>query len=138
MRQQIFLPNRKDFYSLLTVIIGAITNLFLNLTLIPKWSYYGACISTLIAEFLVMSLSLILSHKLLGEIRNFFRYIYQYLFAAVVMGSLIYMEKNFVHIKSIYLIILEIFTGIVSYCFVLLLYKNKYIYIVINFKKKNK
>lgn len=138
VHQQIFLPNRKDFYSLLTVIIGAITNLFLNLTLIPKWSYYGACISTLIAEFLVMSLSLILSHKLLGEIRNFFRYIYQYLFAAVVMGLLIYMEKNFVHIKSIYLIILEIFTGIVSYCFVLLLYKNKYIYIVINFKKKNK
>lgn len=134
--QQIFLPNRKDFYSLLTVISGALINFILNMILIPKWSYYGACISTLIAEFSVMLVSLILTNQSVPKFFSFFKYIYQYVIASIVMAVVILIEQNIIHIDSLYLIIIEITTGIFIYFLILLFLKNKYLSFILHLKNK--
>ena len=133
---QIFLPNRKDFYSLLTVISGALINFILNMILIPKWSYYGACISTLIAEFSVMLVSLILTNQSVPKFFSFFKYIYQYIIASIVMAGVILIEQNIIHIDSLYLIIIEITTGIFIYFLILLFLKNKYLSFILHLKNK--
>jgi len=50
---QILLSNKMDRYFSFSVLIGAILDLFLSFTLIPLFSYIGACISVIISEFFV-------------------------------------------------------------------------------------
>ncbi|MDY4479230.1 MAG: flippase [[Pasteurella] aerogenes] len=51
---QVMLPLGKDFQFLLSVLVGAIVNISLNLFLIPKYLSVGTSIATTIAEFIVL------------------------------------------------------------------------------------
>ena len=59
----ILLPNRLEKYFLLSTSIAAIVNISLNVVLIPRMGINGAAITTLIAEILVFSITLICSVK---------------------------------------------------------------------------
>lgn len=50
IRTQILIPNRRDIVYIVSIILGAITNLMGNIILIPVSGAVGAAISTLIAE----------------------------------------------------------------------------------------
>lgn len=60
---QILVPSGNETLMLKIVAVGAVTNLVLNLILIPRMSYIGAALSTLIAEFLVTFLSYLAVRK---------------------------------------------------------------------------
>jgi len=53
IRTQYLIPNSKDKEYLISVIAGALINLLINLTLIPRYGAYGAVIGTIVAEVLV-------------------------------------------------------------------------------------
>lgn len=54
IRTNYLIPKEKDKIYVKSTIFGAIVNFIVNLILIPKLSYYGAAIGTILAEFLVM------------------------------------------------------------------------------------
>lgn len=54
IRTQYLIPNKLDKIYVLSMIIGAISNILINLILIPRYNSYGASIGTISAEFLVM------------------------------------------------------------------------------------
>ena len=53
IRTQYLIPNEHDKISIVSVCLGAVTNLFINLLLIPKFQSIGAAIGTLFAECVV-------------------------------------------------------------------------------------
>lgn len=54
IRTQHLIPNHMDRPYVLSTILGAVVNLAVNLTLIPRFYAVGACIGTICAEFTVM------------------------------------------------------------------------------------
>ncbi len=53
IRTQYLIPNKKDKIYIVSVFMGAIVDIILNLILIPKYAALGASIATLFAEFSV-------------------------------------------------------------------------------------
>ncbi len=51
---QILIPHGLDKYYTKAVVCGAITDIVLNILLMPRYSIYGAALATLIAEFIQM------------------------------------------------------------------------------------
>lgn len=52
---------------LYSVIIGAVSDFFLNLVMIPSWGASGAALATMIAEYLVLIAQLIMAKDVVGE-----------------------------------------------------------------------
>lgn len=63
VRNQDLIPNGKDKLYSLAIVISAAVNLFANLLLIPKYQAVGACIGTIIAEFLVFVIQMLMVNK---------------------------------------------------------------------------
>lgn len=58
IRMNYLIPRGMDKIYVTSTIFGAIVNLILNLLLIPRLDYFGACIGTIAAEFSVMAYQL--------------------------------------------------------------------------------
>lgn len=54
IRTQFLIPTHRDNIYLLSTVSGAVVNLVINILLIPRYSYYGAAIGTIAAEFSVV------------------------------------------------------------------------------------
>lgn len=65
---QIFIPLGKEKYVLYSEIAGAITDLLVNALLIPKYQATGAAVGTLIAEFAVLVVQLLLLYRIRSEV----------------------------------------------------------------------
>lgn len=63
MRTNYLIPQKKEKIYVISTIVGAFLNLVINLLLIPKFSFYGACIGTIIAELFVMIIQYIYVKK---------------------------------------------------------------------------
>lgn len=63
MRTNYLIPQKKEKIYVISTIVGAFLNLIINLLLIPKFSFYGACIGTIIAELFVMIIQYIYVKK---------------------------------------------------------------------------
>lgn len=50
----ILIPNRKEKHFLLATVVAASVNIGINILLIPRWSYVGAALTTVLAEFIVL------------------------------------------------------------------------------------
>lgn len=122
----IFTPMRKDKYSLFPVIAGALINFTLNSILIPKFYAFGAGIATVVAECVVTSSKFFLAKKLSVNMKELFKYSYQYFIAAIVM-ILVLLALSLLKINMILNLALSIFVGSVVYGIVLVLFKNKYV-----------
>lgn len=55
--QCVLMPAKREKAILKNTLITAVVNVILNLILIPIWSYNGAALSTVIAEFMVMTMN---------------------------------------------------------------------------------
>lgn len=63
---QTLTPLNRENQVLYSVIVGAFTDFLLNLTLIPNWGATGAAFATMIAEFLVLVVQLILGRDVVS------------------------------------------------------------------------
>lgn len=63
IRTQYLIPNKLDKPYVISSVIGALANLAVNIILIPKFAGIGAMIGTIIAEFTVFFVQLILVHR---------------------------------------------------------------------------
>ncbi|WP_461205037.1 flippase [Clostridium sp. DL1XJH146] len=120
---QILYPHGKDKKFLLSVIVGAISNFSLNLLLIPRYSYIGASIATLIAEVLVF-IVLIIEVKEILNFRIVNKDSFRYIFATIIMGGILSIIARYGMFSSA-LLVLYIFLGAFVYFGSLVLMKER-------------
>lgn len=115
IRTQYLIPKEKDKIFISSVLIGAIVNLIINFILIPKYNAIGACIGTIVAEFVVMLYQIIKVKNDL-PIKMYLKYTCKYAVKALIMFAIIYLY-NFININSTYVLLLKIITGCIIYGF---------------------
>lgn len=122
IRTQYLIPCNKDKIYVVTVIIGAVINIFINLILIPILGATGAAIGTITAEVFVCISQTYLVRKEL-TIKKYFYNGFPFLFMGVAMYLVVkLLELN--NIISVRLLILQILIGGATYlAFVLIYYK---------------
>ena len=61
----ILMPNRKERYFLVSTVIAAMLNIFLNLILLPYYGMYAAAFTTLLAEIAIVLITIYYSRKII-------------------------------------------------------------------------
>ena len=121
---QYLLPTKQQKKYTISVICGAVTNLILNLILIPKYASIGAAISTIVAELVVTGVQLLIVKDF--STWDVIKVGYKYFISAVVMffvskyvGSLI----NNPYASMAYQVVISMFV----YFGMLVLLKDKFL-----------
>ena len=107
------IPREKDKIYIVSVTLGAITNLILNFILIPKLSSVGACIGTIAAEMAVMSYQTFSVRKELS-INKYLKSIIPFFIKAIIMFICIY-PINYINLNSVIRLLLQGIIGVVIY-----------------------
>ncbi len=119
---QILYPMDKINIVIWSVTGGAISNLIMNLILIPSHGATGAAISTLIAELIVLIIQLIVGRRYYPFcIKDIFNI--RYLTGVLLMGLIVYVSVNTINSYSIQLV-LGVPAGIIAYSLYLILTKD--------------
>ena len=63
LRDMYFLPEHEDTTYVKTVALGIPINIILNFILIPKWNAVGAAIATLISDYFILVIRIIILRK---------------------------------------------------------------------------
>lgn len=113
LRTQYLIPKEKDKVYIISVSLGAITNLIMNIIFIPKFASVGACIGTISAEAIVMIYQTLSVRKEL-PVNQYLKCIVPFLLKSFLMFLIIYPLK-WLSINSIYILILQIFIGVICY-----------------------
>lgn len=84
IRTSYLIPKEKDNIYVYSTIIGAVVNLIFNLIFIKKFGAYGACIGTILAEFIVMLYQIIFTKNVI-DYSKVFSVFGEYVFKSIVM-----------------------------------------------------
>ncbi|HPT59771.1 MAG TPA: flippase [Fervidobacterium sp.] len=98
---QLFVPFKLENFLTLSVVIGAVVNFSLNMLLIPKYNSYGASIASVIAEFCVTLVQLLVVRKLI-DVRYLFK------------GNWKHFISGFVTFLSVYFITINLKINLIS------------------------
>lgn len=132
---QILISHGKEKFTLISTIVGALTNFILNLLLIPLLQHNGAAIGTLVAETTVTLIQIILAYPYLkGNIH------WKSMISYLVGGGIIMLISSIFNIfisDMVTYVILTIVTSVVAYFGFLYLIKNTIIYGMTNDILKN-
>ena len=131
----LFMPLRKERYTLYSVVCGAVVNFTLNLILIPRFQALGAAIATLFAEFAVTIVQLFLARGII-ELSVLFKKFAIYIADAIVMGIIVYIIIIFTN--NIFVsFICSVIVGFTIYVLLLFAEKNEFLYSAIKLVSKN-
>lgn len=123
--KQILMPiSRQKFYNV-SVIIGALLNILVNLILIPKLYSLGAAIASVLAELIILILFSYFSRDFL-DFTSVFKSAIKYTIASFIM----FITISFINfdVVSWSLVLVKIVCGILSYFIFLLLIKDDFIF----------
>ena len=107
IRTQYLMPNKMDKQFIVSLFIGALTNLFINSLLIPRFQSIGAAVGTLFAEAAVCIVQILYVRKLI-PIVSIFKECIIYVIISIVMffiGLFVRIELG----NSLIVLILKIF-----------------------------
>lgn len=112
-RTQYLIPKERDKEYIISAFIGAFVNFIINFILIPKYKSVGACIGTVIAEFIVMFYQ---SFKIKDElpIKKYLLETIPFLIKAFIMFIIILFIK-YLNLNSIVTILLQVLLGMIIY-----------------------
>lgn len=110
-------------YLLCATLLGAITNIVLNVILIPRFSTTGAAIASLIGEFIVLMVHFTYGRKYVNGLINFKELVKIFLSLGVmiifVLGARILCSSTFIRL------ILSIFMGFLGYVITLIITRSE-------------
>ena len=129
LRTQYLIPKEKDKIYIVSVFLGAIVNLIMNLIFIPLYKSVGACIGTICAEVIVMIYQSFAVRKEL-PIKEYIIKTIPFFIKAIIMLLVIY---PFNHIKMNEF--LRLFTQVLIGCIIYGILNLNYILSIIDFKK---
>lgn len=98
IRTQYLIPNEKDKEFILSVLLGAIVNLILNVMLIPIYQSIGAAIATIFAEFAVMIYQTIVVRKKIN-ITKYLSYLAIYTIKGAIMFICVFLIQYMIRDK---------------------------------------
>lgn len=113
LRTQYLIPNKRDKEYTYSVVFGAIVNLISNSILIRKYGAYGACIGTVLAEFIVMFMHVFFVNKDIKILKPLFKN-YRFIIYGAVMYIAVIIVGN-ININIYYKIIIQIVFGATIY-----------------------
>lgn len=128
IRTQYLIPKERDKDYIISVILGAIVNLVMNIILIPRYASIGACYGTICAELIVM---LYQTYKVKNElnisvyIKNIMIFVINSLIMFIIVDLL-----NYIPMSIYYRLILQVIIGIIIY----IVLNFKYIITLVDFK----
>lgn len=135
MGTQYLVPTHQDRRFSISISIGAVVNLGLNLLLIPMWKAKGAAIASVLAEASIAIIMYIMIRKELNVLRMILHG-WRYMLSAGIMGVIIWFIQNHMSANIFNTLILTCI-GAVIYCFLLLVMKDPFLKFVFN-KIKNR
>ena len=110
---QILYPQGKESIVILATSVGAISNILLNLLLIPSMSYNGAAVATLVAEFLVTLTLILKGHRFIPVLLLSSHYV-KCIIGSLLMGGACYAIKV-LDLSPYYEIVIIPLVGVVTY-----------------------
>lgn len=121
---QYLIPSKQDTKFTISIVIGALLNLILNIIFIPKWGCYGAALSTVIAEFIITLVMIGFTCKVINYLKIFYES-GKYWISGTVMGMMCWLIASKMHATIINTLII-VLCGCVVYIICLLLLKDKF------------
>lgn len=121
---QYLLPRGYNKQYTISVCIGAIVNLALNVTLIPVYGALGAVIATLIAELSIAVVQMIFAREILS--RSLVQETYYYWISGILMFFICRGVSNVVQ-NIVLAMLVQIVLGAITYSICLIIFKDEYI-----------
>lgn len=116
---QILYPQGREKYVIISTMVGACINLLINYLLIPQYGQYGAALGTVIAEFMVTVIMILLGRKYL-PINILSKQNLHYLIGSIVISILLAFLFVFPLHEVNYLLIGILLSVIVYYAYLLM------------------
>lgn len=107
------IPKEKDGIFVGFTLTGAIVNLIVNFALIPSMKSVGACMGTIIAEFVVMAYQIIALKNDL-PVCKYIKNVIPFLLKALIMFVMVYVI-SFLPLNSVVIVLLQIAVGATLY-----------------------
>ena len=117
---QILYPQGREKYVIIYTMVGACINLLINYLLIPQYGQYGAALGTVIAEFMVTVIMILLGRKYL-PINILSKQNLHYLIGSIVISILLAFLFVFPLHEVNYLLIGILLSVIVYYAYLLMI-----------------
>lgn len=122
---QFFVPTGRQNVLTMTVVIGAVVNVILNLILIPFYASIGAGIASIIAELCVTTAGMIyIRRKRLYEIKPIFTCSWKYWIAGIVMFGAVFGVKYLLPV-TVWALIVLILLGVAVYFLMLIIFRDE-------------
>lgn len=121
---QYLVPKGKDTLFAIALMAGAVTNLIMNLIFIPYFWSLGAAIGTIIAEFVVTTIMILLVRKEISFIKILISG-WKYIISGLVMFVCVYFTGKYLSSSILYSIVLVI-EGALIYASMLLILVDKF------------
>lgn len=118
---QYLLPTKQNRKYTTSIVCGAVVNILMNIPLILIFGTAGAIISTVISE-IVVSCYQFISIKDQVSLKIMFSESYKYIFAGIIMFTVVYELNGILSVTWISLII-EIIIGILIYSLIIILFR---------------
>ncbi len=125
LEMQYFTPCGRRAESIRYLVVGAVTNLILNILLIPHFKASGATVATIIAE-LVITVQYVHNSRGFISIGEIFHIGYKKLIAGVIMFACVYL-LGMIEINDIVLLAAQVISGVAVYVLFLLLFKDEWL-----------
>ena len=126
---QYLLPTKRQKEYTISVLVGVIINFILNYIMIHLWNSIGACIATVLSQLVVNIVQLYFVRKEIN-IKNMIMLSYKYFLASFVMFIIcMLLQKIF---SGILCVIMQILCGVLIYFGILIILKDKFIYLFID------
>ncbi len=122
---QILLPTHQQNKLTISVTLGAIVSLVINIILIPFYGSIGTAIATVAAEIAVTVIQFIFVREYIS-LKKILKGNISYLLASILMGGVILLV-GLLNVSSVMITILQIAIGGTSYLILLILIKDKFI-----------
>lgn len=117
---QILYPQGREKYVIISTMVGACINLLINYLLIPQYGQYGAALGTVIAEFMVTVIMILLGRKY-SPINILSKQNLHYLIGSIVISILLAFLFVFPLHEVNYLLIGILLSVIVYYAYLLMI-----------------
>ncbi len=127
---QYLLPTKKQKEYTISVTIGVIVNFILNYILINQSGAIGASIATVISQLVVDAIQIYYIRKDVS-LNEMFESVPRYLIASLIMFAFCQVVKIVVN-TGIISVFAQIIVGVIIYMITLLIFKDEYLYLVIN------
>ena len=127
---QYLLPTKKQKEYTISVTVGVIVNFILNYILINKSGAIGASIATVISQLVVDAMQIYYIRKDV-PLKEMFESVPRYLVSGIIMFAFCQVVKIVVS-TGIVSVFAQIIVGIIIYMITLLIFKDEYLYLVIN------